>query len=290
MSLSARRLRSIGWLALLAVCATLVLVLTLRVNALRSQVRREENRIVALREETLYLQTEFETRASQQQLKAWNDVDFGYVAPAAGQYLENERKLAMLGKPAAPDAPAPVQLAELGDSASGLGGGAATSILSHGASAPGSAAVAYSDQSFSAMVSPLTGKPASGAVRSDAVMRAPGAERLLAAEHTEGPSTAGGADSRVDHAAATAALGERLGRVDHGGPGKAVHKPAAKGKANANAAAKSKVAAGLAVTAAHSKLKKARPAAPKSDPAKPQTPTSHKRDHKPTKHSSEKPA
>ena len=205
MSLSARRLRSIGWLALLAVCATLVLVLTLRVNALRSQVRHEENRIVALREETLYLQTEFETRASQQQLKAWNDVDFGYVAPAAGQYLENERQLAMLGKPAGPDAPAPVRLAELGD-----GTGAQTTSVS-----------------YPAMVSPLTGRPAGKAVRSDAVARGEGAERLLAAA-----SQPEADQNRADHATAAAALGERLGSIEHGQPTPAgAHKAAAKAKA-----------------------------------------------------------
>ena len=206
MSLSARRLRSIGWLALLAVCATLVLVLTLRVNALRSQVRHEENRIVALREETLYLQTEFETRASQQQLKAWNDVDFGYVAPAAGQYLENERQLAMLGKPAGPDAPAPVRLAELGD-----GTGAQTTSVS-----------------YPAMVSPLTGRPAGKAVRSDAVARGEGAERLLAAASQPEADQ----NRAADHATAAAALGERLGSIEHGQPTPAgAHKAAAKAKA-----------------------------------------------------------
>ena len=264
MSLSARRLRSIGWLALLAVCATLVMVLTLRVNALRSQVRREENRIVALREETLYLQTEFETRASQQQLKAWNDVDFGYVAPAAGQYLENERQLAMLGKPAAPDAPAPVRLAELGD-------GAASATP-----------VAYGGASYPAMVSPLTGRPSGQAVRSDAVAHDRGAERLLAVVHEE---PAGQVDSRhdraADHAVAAAALGDRLGHVDHATPGKAAHaavranphKPTVKTnpKAKPKMGVKLKTAA-RPMTGEHQ---------PKPHPASA---------HKPKAHSSEKPA
>lgn len=256
MSLSARRLRSIGWLALLAVCATLVMVLTMRVNALRSQVRREENHIVALREETLYLQTEFETRASQQQLKAWNDVDFGYVAPAAGQYLENERQLAMLGKPAAPDAPAPVQLAELGD----------------GSAAPGAG--------YPAMVSPLTGRPSSEPVRSDAVAQDRGAQRLLAAVREEpvGPGDSGD-DRASDHAAAAAALGDRLGHVDHATPGKTAHaaksKPAGKAKPNPQTTAKSK--------AVEPKAK------PKANP-KPSPAAAHKRDRDHRAHPSEKPA
>ena len=249
MSLSARRLRSIGWLALLAVCGTLVMVLTLRVNALRSQVRREENRIVALREETMYLQTEFETRASQQQLKAWNDVDFGFVAPAAGQYLENERQLASLGKPVGPDAPAPVQVAELGEGADG---------------GPG----------LPAMVSPLTGRPAGSAVRSDAVARDEHAGRLLAAAHDQGTTTADGPDRAASHAAAAAALGERLGNVDHGASGKpahaGAHKPAAKHKSPAKPKPK-------AATKPRSKAA-AKPGSKKAGP------------HKPKAHSSESPA
>ena len=244
MSLSTRRLRSIGWLALLAVCATLVMVLTMRVNALRSQVRREENRIVALREETLYLQTEFETRASQQQLKAWNDVDFGYVAPAAGQYLENERQLAMLGKPAAPDAPAPVQLAEMGDGTNAAGA------------------------SYPAMVSPLTGRPSGEPVRSDAVAHDRGAQRLLAAAHEESAGQGDSGDDRATgHAAAAAALGDRLGHVDHAAPGKTAR------------AAKSKPAV------------KAKPKAkPDKSKPKPHPRPAHKPAHKPKPHPSEKPA
>jgi hypothetical protein len=44
-------------------------------------------------------------------LKALNDVEFGYQAPTASQYLEGERQLAMLAKPRAPDAPAPIRVA-----------------------------------------------------------------------------------------------------------------------------------------------------------------------------------
>ncbi|NMN06246.1 MULTISPECIES: hypothetical protein [unclassified Novosphingobium] len=116
MILSAQRLRSIGWLALLAVCGALVMILSFRVNALRSQVHRAEGQIVALKQQKMYLETEFETRANQQQLKAWNDLEFGYVAPVAGQYLENERQLAVLSKPAEPDAPAPIRVATVDDS------------------------------------------------------------------------------------------------------------------------------------------------------------------------------
>lgn len=115
MMVSAHRFRSIGWIALLLVCFALVMVLAFRVNALRSQVHRTELQIVALRKEKLYLETEVETRANQQQLKLWNDVEFGYVAPSASQYLSNERQLAAFAKPEGPDAPAPIRVASADD-------------------------------------------------------------------------------------------------------------------------------------------------------------------------------
>jgi hypothetical protein len=132
MIASRTSLRRIGWAALLAVCCALLFALSLRVNALKSEVRRSENRIVALRQETMYLETEYETRSNQQQLSAWNAVDFGYVAPNAGQYLENVRQLAALGKPAGPGAPSPIRVATAPTEAPGV---------------------------IPAMVSPLTGKP-----------------------------------------------------------------------------------------------------------------------------------
>jgi hypothetical protein len=133
MIMTARRLRSMGWLATLVVCAALVMVLAFRVNALRSQVHQSQARIIALKQETMYLETEFETRANQQQLKAWNDVEFGYTAPTAAQYLDNERQLAAYAKPVEPGAPAPIRVASADDSVA--------------------AAAA-----FPAMVSPMTGK------------------------------------------------------------------------------------------------------------------------------------
>ncbi len=132
MNLTRDRLRSIGWAALLVVCFTLLVALTFRVNAVKSQVRLTERQIAALQQDKLLLDTEFETRANQQQLKSLNDVEFGYQAPTAGQYLEGERQLAALGKPRAADAPSPIRVASAGDAVEG-------SMLP-------------------AMVSPLTGK------------------------------------------------------------------------------------------------------------------------------------
>lgn len=134
MNLTRDRLRQVGWVAVLLVCATLTLALTFKVNAVKSQVRLTERQIVALRQEKMFLETEFETRANQQQLSSLNAVEFGYQAPTSGQYLEGERQLASLGKPRAPGAPSPIRVA--------------------------SAAPAGEDASatFPAMVSPLSGK------------------------------------------------------------------------------------------------------------------------------------
>lgn len=104
-------LQRIGWAALIGLCCALLFGLSLKVNALKSEVRLAERRLVALKRETIYLETEYETRSNQQQLAAWNAVDFGYAAPGPGQYFENERQLALLGKPAAPDAPEPIRVA-----------------------------------------------------------------------------------------------------------------------------------------------------------------------------------
>jgi len=99
MNLTRDRMHTIGWGMTLVICLALTLALTFRVNAVKSQVRLADRQIAGLRQEKLFLETEFQTRASQQQLKAFNDVDFGYSAPTAEQYLESERQLAALGKP-----------------------------------------------------------------------------------------------------------------------------------------------------------------------------------------------
>ena len=111
MKLGRDRARSIGWMFVLMSCLGLSMALMVRVNAVKSQVRLAERQLIALKREKVFLETEFETRSNQQQLRALNDVEFGYSAPTAGQYLAGERQLAALGKAAAPDAPAPIRVA-----------------------------------------------------------------------------------------------------------------------------------------------------------------------------------
>src|SRR5690606_12144894 len=66
------RIRRIGWIAALAVCTALYLMLHLKVHSVRSEVIRAERQIVALEQQKLLLETEFETRSNQLQLAAWN--------------------------------------------------------------------------------------------------------------------------------------------------------------------------------------------------------------------------
>ena len=124
------RRRQFGWVMVLGAVFMMFVALTFRVNAVKSEVVRAERQIIALKHETMRLETEFETRANQQQLANWNAVDFGYVAPSADQYLESERQLAGLSQPAAPGAPSPIRVAR-----------------------------APSENAVPSMVSPLTGEP-----------------------------------------------------------------------------------------------------------------------------------
>ncbi|WP_232366631.1 hypothetical protein [Alteripontixanthobacter muriae] len=130
------RMRQLGWAVVLGICLAVFAALTFRVNAVKSEVRLAERQIIALQRETILLETEFETRANQQQLADWNVVDFGYEAPRADQYVDNERELAALAGPRAVGAPDPIRVARAADD---------EALLAEG---------------LPAMVSPVTGRPA----------------------------------------------------------------------------------------------------------------------------------
>lgn len=117
MNLTRDRIRSIGWVTLLTLCLALTAALTLRVNAVKSEVHQAESRIVQMRKEVAFLDNEYQTRSSQHQLKTLNDIEFGYDAPRVRQYIEGERKLAVLGIPRAPGAPKQLRVADSSDSA-----------------------------------------------------------------------------------------------------------------------------------------------------------------------------
>ncbi len=136
MNFTRDRIRSLGWLSVLLVCAALTIALTLRVNAVKSQVHDTEKRMVWVQRDIDFLQTEFQTRSNQQALKQLNDVEFGYKAPIAAQYIEGERQLAALGMAPGPGAPAPIRYAnadrtgEAGGEDGEQGGGSLLAMVS----------------------------------------------------------------------------------------------------------------------------------------------------------------
>lgn len=111
MNFTSDRIRSIGWASVLVVCGAMTIALTLRVNAVKSQVHDTEKRIVWVKQDIDFYETEFATRSNQQALKQLNDLEFGYKAPTAAQYIEGERQLAALGMPPGPGAPQPIRYA-----------------------------------------------------------------------------------------------------------------------------------------------------------------------------------
>lgn len=132
MTVTGSRLRQIGWAMVLAGCFAIFIALTFKVNAVKSDVALAERRIIDLERERLVLETEFQARASQQQLADWNRIEYGYAAPTAAQYLENERQLAAFGMQRAAGSPEPIRVAN---------------------------APAEEENALLAMVSPLTGEP-----------------------------------------------------------------------------------------------------------------------------------
>ncbi|MFD2135552.1 hypothetical protein ACFSLT_10625 [Novosphingobium resinovorum] len=83
MNLTSDRIRSIGWVSVLVVCFAGTVGLTLRVNAVKSQVHDTDKKIVWVKRDIDFLQTEFQTRSNQQALRDLNDLEFGYKAPTA---------------------------------------------------------------------------------------------------------------------------------------------------------------------------------------------------------------
>lgn len=174
------RLRQASWAAVLSGMLGLFLALTFHVNAIKSEVRLAERRIVSLERERMLLETEFESRASQRQLAEWNAVEFGYLAPRADQFLDDERELASLGTPLRADAPQPVRIAR-------------------------AARPAEDDGALADWVSPLTGQPMAAEAREPVIPSVPRSAAKRAASLAERLAASGPGPGAID----TAALGER---------------------------------------------------------------------------------
>src|SRR3546814_3228305 len=94
MLMAARKLQGIGLVLLVLIFAMMLYPVSLKVAATRSELTRIERDIVQARDNIRYLESELAVRASMRQLEQWNADTFGYSAPDASQYPENERQLA----------------------------------------------------------------------------------------------------------------------------------------------------------------------------------------------------
>jgi hypothetical protein len=101
MTLAMKRLKNIGWLALVFMVAVLLYPLSLNVAALHSDLGRIDSDILETKQQISFLQAEIRTRASVVQLEEWNELLYGYEPPRADQFIDGERGLASLGGAAA---------------------------------------------------------------------------------------------------------------------------------------------------------------------------------------------
>lgn len=109
----ARRFTSVVWVAAIGGAALTCYILSSKVaeertglSALEAQIQRTERSIQTLR-------TEIGTRGRVQQLQHWASADFGFTAPTASQFVEDEVRLASLQAPVEmPVTAAPVQMAQ----------------------------------------------------------------------------------------------------------------------------------------------------------------------------------
>jgi hypothetical protein len=96
MSLAMKRLKNLGWLALVFMVAILLYPLSLNVAALHSDLVSVDRQILETKREISFLQAEIRTRASLQQLEEWNELLYGYQPPTAQQFVNGEAALAGL--------------------------------------------------------------------------------------------------------------------------------------------------------------------------------------------------
>lgn len=121
MSLAMKRLKNIGWLALVFLVAILLYPLSLNVAALHSDLVQVDRNIMETKREISFLQAELRTRASMQQLEEWNDLLYGYEPPTAQQFVNGEAALAGLSGEADFSKPVMMVAASDGDGAAPAG-------------------------------------------------------------------------------------------------------------------------------------------------------------------------
>lgn len=98
MLMAARKLQGIGLVLLVLIFAMILYPVSLKVAATRTELTRINQDIARTSDNIRYLESELAVRASMRQLEQWNSESFGYSAPSASQYLNNERDLASIGR------------------------------------------------------------------------------------------------------------------------------------------------------------------------------------------------
>ncbi len=145
MLMAARRLQDVGVVVLLLAFAMLLYPLSLKVAATRSEAAELSRQLSQTRSKIRYLEGELAVRAAHGQLDRWNRDTFGYVVPAASQYVVSEARLAKLDRlprlPGATPMPPLVLALAAPDGAMPAPGGAATlgSMIEDGAVGDGAA-------------------------------------------------------------------------------------------------------------------------------------------------------
>lgn len=97
MTLAMKRLKNLGWLALVFLVAIMLYPMSLNVASLHSDLVRVDSKILQTKREISFLQAELRTRANLQQLNEWNEVLYGYKSPTAEQFADGESALAGTG-------------------------------------------------------------------------------------------------------------------------------------------------------------------------------------------------
>ncbi|MDB5697707.1 MAG: hypothetical protein JWN69_511 [Alphaproteobacteria bacterium] len=86
--------KPVGWVAAVGGAALGCYMLSLNVASERAELARVERQIIATKSDIRSLQTELGTRGRMAQLEQWNAEVLALSAPASGQFLDNEMKLA----------------------------------------------------------------------------------------------------------------------------------------------------------------------------------------------------
>ena len=89
----AQRFKAVGWVAMVAIAATFLYLISLQVAVERGKLEAVEAQINAAQREVRQLQTEMGTRASLRQLERWNGDVLALSAPKAKQFVNNGAQL-----------------------------------------------------------------------------------------------------------------------------------------------------------------------------------------------------